>query len=83
MEVTYIVVITIVAYILGSITKIFIEKIPNKYIPLQNVFVGLTSALICYFMKIETNLVQAITLCLMATMGAGGIADLMKIGKGE
>lgn len=83
MEVTYIVVITIVAYILGSITKIFIEKIPNKYIPLQNVFVGLTSALICYFMKIETNLLQAIVLCLMATMGAGGIADLMKIGKGE
>lgn len=83
MEVTYIVVITIVAYILGSITKIFIEKIPNKYIPLQNVFVGLTSALICYFTKIETNLLQAITLCLMATMGAGGIADLIKIGKGE
>lgn len=83
MEISYIVVITIVAYILGSITKIFIEKIPNKYIPLQNVFVGLTSALICYFMKIETNLLQAITLCLMATMGAGGIADLMKLGKGE
>ena len=83
MEVTYIVVITIVAYILGSITKIFIEKIPNKYIPLQNVFVGLTSALICYFTNIETNLLQAITLCLMATMGAGGIADLIKIGKGE
>ena len=83
MEVTYIVVITIVAYILGSITKIFIEKIPNKYIPLQNIFVGLTSALICYFTKIETNLLQAIVLCLMATMGAGGIADLIKIGKGE
>lgn len=83
MEVTYIVVISIVAYILGAITKIFIEKIPNKYIPLQNVFVGLTSALICYFAKIETNLLKAITLCLMATMGAGGIADLIKIRKGE
>lgn len=83
MEITYIVIITLVAYILGSITKIFIEKIPNKYIPLQNVFVGLISALICYFTKIETNLLQAITLCLMATMGAGGIADLIKIGKGE
>ena len=31
LEISYIVVITIVAYILGSITKIFIEKIPNKY----------------------------------------------------
>lgn len=83
MELTYIVVITIVAYILGSITKIFIDKIPNKYIPLQNVFVGLTSAFICYFTKIETNLLQSITLCLMATMGAGGIADLIKIRKGD
>lgn len=83
MEITYIVIITLVAYVLGSITKIFIEKIPNKFIPLQNVFVGLTSALICYFTKIETNLLQAIVLCLMATMGAGGIADLLKLGKGE
>ena len=83
MDITYVVIITIVAYMLGSITKIFLDKIPNKYIPLQNVFIGITSALICYFTKIETNLLQAIVLCLMATMGAGGIADLTKIGKGE
>jgi len=83
MEITYVVIITLVAYVLGSITKIFIDKIPNKYIPLQNVLVGLISAFICYFTKIETNLLQAIVLCLMATMGAGGIADLIKIKKGE
>ena len=83
MEITYVVIITIVAYILGSITKVFINKIPNKYIPLQNVFIGITSGLICYFFYIETNLLQSIVLCLMATMGAGGIADLIKIGKGE
>lgn len=83
MEITYVIIITLVAYILGSITKIFINKIPNKYIPLQNVLIGLISAFICYFTKIETNLLQAIVLCLMATMGAGGIADLIKIKKGE
>lgn len=83
MEITYVVIITIVAYVLGSITKLFIETIPNKYIPLQNVLIGLISAFICYFTKIETNLLQAIVLCLVATMGAGGIADLIKIGKGE
>lgn len=83
MEITYAVIITLVAYILGSITKVFIDKIPNKYIPLQNVIIGIVSALICYFTKIETNLLQAIVLCLMATMGAGGIADLIKINKGE
>lgn len=83
MEITYVVIITLVAYVLGSITKLFIDKIPNKYIPLQNVIIGIVSALICYFTKIETNLLQAIVLCLMATMGAGGIADLKKIIKKE
>lgn len=83
MEITYVVIITLVAYVLGSITKVFIDKIPNKYIPLQNVIIGLISAFICYYTKIETNLLQAIVLCLMATMGAGGIADLIKIKKGE
>lgn len=79
MEITYIVIIALVAYVLGSITSVFIDKIPNKYIPLQNVIIGLISALICYFAGVETNLMQAIVLCLIATMGAGGIADLIKI----
>lgn len=83
MEITYVVIITIVAYVLGSITKLFIETIPNKYIPLQNVLIGVISAVICYLTKIETNLLQALVLCLMATMGAGGIADLVKIKKGS
>ena len=78
MEITYVIIIAIVTYILGAITKLFIEAIPNKYIPLQNVVIGVVSALICYFTKIETNLLQAIVLCLTATMGAGGVADLMK-----
>lgn len=83
MEITYIVIVGIMAYIFGAITKMFIEDIPNKYIPLQNVFIGLISALICYFAKIETNILQAFVLCLTATMSAGGIADLTKIFREE
>lgn len=83
MEITYVIIIAIVAYILGAITKIFIDAVPNKYIPIQNVIVGIVSALICYFTGIETNLLQAIVLCLVATMGAGGIADLVNVGKGD
>lgn len=79
MEITYVVIIAVVAYVLGAITKIFIDSIPNKYIPIQNVVVGVVSALICYFTGIETNLLQAIVLCLVACMGAGGIADLINI----
>ncbi len=83
MEITYVIIISLVAYVFGAITKVFINNIPNKYIPLQNVVIGIASALICYFCKIETNLLQSIVLCLIATMGAGGIADLYKTIKGE
>ena len=79
MEITYVIIIGIIAYICGAITKIFIDEIPNKYIPIQNVIIGIISAIICYFTGIEPNLLQAIVLCLVATMGAGGIADLINI----
>lgn len=79
MEITYVVIIAIIAYIFGSITKIFIDEIPNKFIPIQNVIIGVISAIICYFTGIEPNLLQSIVLCLVATMGAGGVADLINI----
>ena len=83
MDVIYILIITLVAYVFSSITKVFISVIPNKYIPLQNVIIGLISAFVCYFTKIETNLFDAIILCLISTMSAGGIDDLIKIKKKE
>lgn len=78
MDITYMIIIGIVTYIFGAITKLFVDAVPNKFIPLQNVLIGVFSALICYFCKIETNLLQAFVLCLSATMGAGGVADLVK-----
>lgn len=81
MEITYVIIIGIVTYILGAITKLFIDKIPNKYIPIQNVVVGIIAGLICYFTNVETNLLQALVLCLTASMGAGGIADLTQTKK--
>ena len=79
MEITYVIIIAIIAYICGAITKMFVDEIPNKYIPIQNVIIGAISAIICYFTGIEPNLLQAVVLCLVATMGAGGIADLINI----
>ena len=79
MEITYVVIIAIIAYVFGAITKIFIDSIPNKYIPIQNVVIGIIAGLICYFTKIEPNLLQSLVLCIVATMGAGGVADLINI----
>ena len=79
MEITYVIIIAIIAYIFGAITKLFVDSIPNKYIPIQNVVIGVISAIICYFTGVEPNLLQAIVLCVVATMGAGGVADLINI----
>ena len=79
MEITYVIIIAIIAYISGAITKIFVDSIPNKYIPIQNVAIGIISAAICYFTGIEPDFLQAIVLCIVACMGAGGVADLINI----
>ena len=79
MEITYVIIIAIIAYIFGAITKVFVDSIPNKYIPIQNVVIGIISAFVCYFTGIEPNLLQSIVLCIVACMGAGGIADLINI----
>lgn len=83
MEVTYVVIVGIITYVLGAITKLFVDAIPNKYIPIQNVIIGLISGLVCYFTKIESNLLQSLVLCFTAATAAGGTADLLKtkIGK--
>lgn len=83
MEITYVVIIGIITYVFGAFTKIKIESIPNRFIPLQNVLIGIVSALICFFCGIETNLLQAFVLCLSASMGAGGVADMKNVRDGE
>ena len=83
MEITYIIVVGIVAYIFGAINKLFVDEVPNKFIPIQNVGIGIVAGIICYFTKIEPDLLQSVFLCLIATMSAGGIADLTKIFKKE
>jgi hypothetical protein len=71
----------LVAYTFGAITKIFIEKLPNKYIPIQNIIIGIVSGIVCYFLKIDDSMLNSILLGIMSTMSAGGIADLIKIPK--
>ena len=71
----------LVAYVFGAITKIFIENIPNKFIPIQNVVIGILSGVVCYFLQIDDNLLNSIVVCIMSTMSAGGIADLIETRK--
>lgn len=81
MEITYVIIVGIITYILGAITKVFIDSVPNKYIPIQNVVIGVVSGLVCYFTKVEPNLLVSLALCLTASNAAGGISDLTKVNK--
>ncbi|MBD8923606.1 hypothetical protein EGR52_13440 [bacterium] len=81
MTITLSVVIMLVAYIFGAITKIFIDKLPNKYIPIQNVIIGIISGIICFYLNIDNNLLNSILIGIMSTMSAGGIADLIEVKK--
>lgn len=77
----YTIIVFIITYICGAITKSFVDEVPNKFIPIQNVIIGIASGFICYFIGFEQNLVQALILCFMASVGAGGTADLVKVGE--
>lgn len=83
MEITYVVIVFMITYIFGAITKTFIDAIPSKYIPVQNVIIGIISGLICYFIGIEPDLTTSLVLCFMSAIGAGGTYDLTKVGEEE
>lgn len=83
MQITYVVIVTLITYIFGAITKLFVDAIPDKFIPLQNVVIGLISGLACYYIGLEPDLLTSMVLCLISAIGAGGIADLTKITKKE
>lgn len=81
LTITYVLIVALVTYIFGAITKAFIDTIPNKFIPLQNVVIGIISGIICYFTKIEPDIFTSLVLCLIASSGAGGVADFIKMFK--
>ncbi len=81
MTLTISVIVMLVTYICGAITKIFIEEIPNRYIPIQNVIIGIISGVICFFIKIDDNIIESILICLMSALSAGGISDLVDTNK--
>lgn len=77
MEITYAVIVAIVTLATGAITKAFVEVIPDKFIPLQNLLIGIISAVLCIVFDIEPDVLQAFVLCIMASLGAGGAYDLV------
>mgnify|MGYP005799291835 CR=1 FL=1 len=77
MEITYAVIVAVITLVLGAITKVFVDTVPDRFIPLQNLIIGIISAIICLIFKVETDILQAFVLCIIASLGAGGAYDLV------
>ncbi len=76
-------IVSVVTYILGAINKVFVDSMPNRFIPIQNVIIGFISGFVCYFANIETNLFNSIIVCLVAAQAAGGVSDLFQSNKDD
>jgi len=74
MELTITSIIAFVTLILGEITKKF-KWINKKFIPYQNLVIGLISGVICYFTGLKENIIISIVTCIIASYSAGGIYD--------
>ena len=75
-ELIFSLVTAIVTGLLGTILKN--KVIPSRFIPVQNLVVGIISAVIAISFGIFTNIPVAIFTCLSIAMGVGGTYDLRK-----
>lgn len=51
------------------------------YIPFQNLAIGLLAGVLVFAVGLNTNILQAIILCVFSAMTAGGTYDLIKTKK--
>lgn len=82
MDLTIASVIAFVTLLLGQITK-KLGWVNKKYIPIQNLVIGLVSGAICWLLELEPNIIKAIITCVIAGYGAGGLYDNLTINGSE
>ncbi len=80
MELTIASVVALITLLFGQITK-KLGLVDKKYIPYQNLVIGLVSGVICWLVELEPNIMTAILSCLIASYGAGGLYDNLTISK--
>lgn len=79
MEITISSVISLITLIVGYVSKYF--GINSKYIPIQNIIIGVISGVMVYFIGLNDSLYRSIVLCLISSLSAGGLYDSFKIGE--
>jgi len=70
----------IVTLIFGFLAKKF-NWIESKYIPVQNLAIGLLAGILSYLVGLTDNIIISVVSCLIGSMAAGGIYDTSKTRK--
>lgn len=78
-ELIFAVVTAVVTGVLGTITKN--HPIPSRFIPIQNIVIGLISAIVAAYFKLFTDIPTAIVMSLAIALGVGGAYDATQISK--
>lgn len=76
-ELIFAVVTAVVTGMLGAITGK--SKIPNKYIPIQNIIIGCIAALLAVYFELFNDIPTAIIVSLGIALGVGGAYDAARI----
>lgn len=79
LELIFAVVTAVITGILGTLTKN--RVIPSKYIPLQNIVIGIISGLIAVYFGLFQDIPTALIMSLAIALGVGGAYDAAQIPK--
>jgi len=79
LELIFAVVTAVITGLLGAIMKN--RVVPSKYIPLQNILIGILSGLIAVYFKLFNDIPTAIIMSLAIALGVGGGYDALQIPK--
>lgn len=77
LELIFAVVTAVITGILGCLTKN--RVIPSKYIPLQNIAIGIISGLIAVYFGLFQDIPTALIMSLAIALGVGGAYDATQI----
>ena len=76
-ELIFALVQAVVTAVLGAILKD--KVVPSHLVPIQNIVIGLISALVAIYFNLFSNVPLAIVICLAISLGVGGGYDALKI----
>lgn len=77
LELIFAVVQAVITAVLGSFTKK--GKVPKKYIPIQNIVIGLVASFLAIYFGLYNDSVVAAFVCLATSLGVGGAYDATQI----